>query len=89
MISEEREFRSPQGSLKGVKVVDFGWAIVSPLTATYLGFLGAEVITVESSTRLNIIRQGGPFKDGIPHPDRSAFYTNYNTGKYSIALDLR
>lgn len=89
MSSEEREFQSRQGSLKGVKVVDFGWAIVSPLTATYLGFLGAEVITVESSTRLNIIRQGGPFKDGIPHPDRSAFYTNYNTGKYSIALDLK
>jgi benzylsuccinate CoA-transferase BbsF subunit len=89
MSSEEREFRSPQGSLKGLKVVDFGWAIVSPLTATYLGFLGAEVITVESTTRLNIIRQGGPFKDGIPHPDRSAFYTNYNTGKYSIALDLK
>jgi benzylsuccinate CoA-transferase BbsF subunit len=77
------------GILAGIKVVDFGWAIVSPLTATYLGFLGATVVTVESSTRLNIIRQGGPFKDNIPHPDRSAFYTNYNAGKYSIALDLK
>ena len=75
--------------LRDIKVVDFGWAIVSPLTATYLGFLGATVVTVESSTRLNIIRQGGPFKDNIPHPDRSAFYTNYNSGKYSIALDLK
>jgi crotonobetainyl-CoA:carnitine CoA-transferase CaiB-like acyl-CoA transferase len=87
MSAEEKN--PPQGCLKGVKVIDFGWAIVSPLTATYLGFLGAEVITVESSSRLNIIRQGGPFKDGIPHPDRSAFYTNNNTGKYSIALDLK
>jgi benzylsuccinate CoA-transferase BbsF subunit len=86
---EKKEGPGQQHILRDVKVVDFGWAIVSPIAATYLGFLGATVITVESSTRLNIIRQGGPFKDGIPHPDRSAFYTTYNTGKYSIALDLK
>jgi crotonobetainyl-CoA:carnitine CoA-transferase CaiB-like acyl-CoA transferase len=88
-VPEKGEGPRQQGILKDVKVIDFGWAIVSPITAAYLGFLGATVITVESSTRLNIIRQGGPFKDGIPHPDRSAFYTNYNAGKYSIALDLK
>ena len=89
MAPEKGDGPRQQGILKDVKVIDFGWAIVSPITAAYLGFLGATVITVESSTRLNIIRQGGPFKDGIPHPDRSAFYTNYNAGKYSIALDLK
>ena len=34
--------------LEGVKVFDAGWAIVGPLTATYLGFLGATVVTMES-----------------------------------------
>lgn len=78
-----------QSLLKDVKIIDFGWAIVSPMSAAYLGFLGATVITVESSTRLNVIRASGPFKDGIPHYDRSAAYTPYNAGKYSIALDLK
>ncbi len=86
---EKEELPSQQRILKDVRVVDFGWAIVSPAAAGYLGFLGATVVTVESSTRLNIIRQAGPFKDGIPHPDRSAFYTNYNAGKYSIVLELK
>jgi benzylsuccinate CoA-transferase BbsF subunit len=89
MSSEQGKISPLESVLKNVKVIDFGWAIASPIVATYLGFLGATVITVESSTRLNIIRQGGPFKDGIVHPDRSAFYTNYNAGKYSIVLDLK
>ncbi|MBI4763031.1 MAG: CoA transferase [Deltaproteobacteria bacterium] len=88
-LPAKEELSSRKPLLRDVKVVDFGWAVVSPISATYLGFLGATVITVESSTRLNIIRQAGPYKDGIPHPDRSGYYTNYNTGKYSIVLDLK
>jgi benzylsuccinate CoA-transferase BbsF subunit len=88
-LAAKEELSSRNPLLRDVKVVDFGWAVVSPISATYLGFLGATVITVESSTRLNIIRQAGPYKDGIPHPDRSGYYTNYNTGKYSIVLDLK
>ena len=75
--------------LKGIKVIDFGWAIAGPLVATYLGFLGATVITVESTTNVDPIRQTGPFREGIPEPNRCALFAIYNPGKYSLSLSLK
>ena len=36
------------GILEGIRVLDFGQAAVGPLSATYLGVLGADVIKIES-----------------------------------------
>ena len=72
----------------GVKITDFSLHGVGPQITKYLAHNGASVIRIESRLNPGICRLGGPFKDAISEPDRSLFYTNYNTGKYCIALNL-
>lgn len=78
-----------EGILHGIKVVDFGWAIVAPLTATYLGFLGATVVTIESTKAIDALRLAGPFKDNASDVDMNGFFANHNPGKYGITLNLK
>ncbi len=73
---------------ESIKVADFTWVGVGPLTTRVLAEHGATVIRVESHKRPDSLRFMGPFKDGKPGLDRSAFGAAYNTGKYGISLDL-
>jgi benzylsuccinate CoA-transferase BbsF subunit len=75
-------------ALEGVKVADFTWSVVGPMATMVLAEYGATVVRVESHTHYDFLRVGGPFKDGIPGVDRSAFYASVNTNKYDISLDL-
>jgi crotonobetainyl-CoA:carnitine CoA-transferase CaiB-like acyl-CoA transferase len=68
--------------LKGVKVVDFCRVIVGPLTTKILADWGATVIKVESKKGQDLYRTFGP------EPDLSVHFTQWNTGKQSINLDL-
>ncbi len=79
----------PKKALEGIKVADFSWAVVGPHTTKALADYGAEVIRIESSTRLGIARTGGPFKDGIDGVNRGGSFGQYNTSKLSITLNLR
>jgi len=74
--------------LEGVKVVEFGWAIVGPMTTQFLAEYGAEVIKIESSSKPDSIRLMSPFKDDEPGLNRSGFWASSNTGKYSVSLNL-
>lgn len=73
---------------EGLKVADFTWAIVGPLISRHLGDHGATVVRVESATRPDIVRAAPPFKDRIAGLNRSAYFTNYNSSKYSLSLNL-
>ncbi|MBF8265456.1 MAG: putative acyl-CoA transferase/carnitine dehydratase [Dehalococcoidia bacterium] len=73
---------------EGLKVADFSWAIVGPVVARYLGDHGATVVRVESATRPDIVRASPPFKDKVAGINRSAYYTNYNSSKYSLSLNM-
>jgi benzylsuccinate CoA-transferase BbsF subunit len=54
-----------------------------------LAFLGAEVIKVESSTRLDITRRTKPFPPGMaPGPNRSGYFGYLNQAKKSIGINL-
>jgi benzylsuccinate CoA-transferase BbsF subunit len=75
--------------LDGVHVLDLSWVMVGPVSARYLADLGADVIKVESSKRIDPVRTLGPFKDGKMGPERSVSYHNLNAGKRCITLDLR
>jgi len=75
-------------ALEGIKVADFSWSIVGPLTGKHLADHGATVVRVESHTRPETNRVGGPYKDGIPGIDRSSLYSLYNTSKYGMSLNL-
>lgn len=73
---------------EGLKVLEFAWAAVGPQVGRELAEHGAAVVKVESHKRLDILRTAPPFKDNIPSYDRTAYFTAYNTGKYSISVDL-
>ena len=74
---------------EGIKVADFSWVAVGPTTTKYLADHGATAVRVEANTPLDILRAAGPFKDGVPGPDRTQFFADYNTSKYGITLDLK
>jgi benzylsuccinate CoA-transferase BbsF subunit len=75
--------------LEGVKVVDMGWLMVGPESARYLADLGADVVKVESSVRIDPLRTLGPYKDGRRGINRSLSYHAINAGKRSILLDAK
>lgn len=75
--------------LTGIHVLDLSWVMVGPASARSLADLGADVIKVESSKRIDPVRTLGPFKDGKMGPERSVSYHNLNAGKRCIALDIR
>ena len=74
---------------EGIKIADFSWVGVGPISTKYLADHGATVVRVETTNPLDILRVAGPFKDGVPGPDRSQFFADYNTSKYGITLDLK
>jgi crotonobetainyl-CoA:carnitine CoA-transferase CaiB-like acyl-CoA transferase len=75
-------------AFEGLKVLDFTWVGVGPITTKYLADNGAEVIHVESVTRPDVLRTAPPFKDGEPGFNRSQFPASYNTSKHGLGLNL-
>ncbi len=73
---------------EGVRVLDFTWIGVGPVTIKYLGDHGADVVHVESVSRPDGLRSGPPFKDGKPGINRSQFPANFNTSKYGLGVNM-
>lgn len=73
------------GILNGLKILDFSTLLPGPYATMMLADLGAEVIRVESSTRVDLIRVTPPFdKD-----DLSAAHGYLNRSKRSLTLNLK
>ena len=76
--------------LEGIRIVDFGWILSVPYAGGWLGSLGAEVVRVESNTRLELGRSGlGGGADGEPGVNRSAIWNCLNHSKRGVTLNLR
>ena len=76
--------------LTGVKVLDFGWALVGSLTGKFLGDHGAEVIRVETSKRPDMTRVDRRFsKSTRTSLDDKPWFAHFNTSKQSLAIDLK
>jgi len=78
------------GPLAGVRVLDFGWALVGSITGKTLGDLGADVIRVESRTRIDLARidvQVAASKHG--NFDDKPWFAHLNSSKRSLSLDLK
>jgi crotonobetainyl-CoA:carnitine CoA-transferase CaiB-like acyl-CoA transferase len=63
------------------------WA--GPHCTLQLAHLGAEVVRVETTTRICVTRMLPPFADFEMGPNRSGYFNQYNQGKKSLALDLK
>lgn len=73
----------------GVRVADFAWVGVGPISSKFLADHGATVVRVESENRPDVLRANGPYKDGVAGWNRSQFYGDFNTSKLSLSLDLK
>lgn len=74
------------GPLAGLRVLDLTQVVAGPFCGMLLRALGADVVLVESRSRL-LSRGFGPFV-GSPAWDGSMMFNNVNRGKRSVALDL-
>lgn len=74
--------------LEGLKVLDFCWVAVGPMTTGYLAEYGATVVRIESKLRPEVLRSAPPFGSPGRSPNRSAYYANYNANKYGLGLNM-
>jgi len=72
----------------GLRVLDLCWVVAGPAVGRVLADHGAEVVRVESSTRLDTARLIGPFHDGAPTAESSILYGDVNAGKLGLTLNL-
>ncbi|MBC9250214.1 carnitine dehydratase [Pseudomonas alcaligenes] len=73
-----------KGPLSSLKVLDFSTLLPGPFASLLLADMGAEVLRVESPTRMDLVRVLPPHVDGV-----SASHAYLNRNKRSIALDLK
>ena len=76
-------------ALQGLKVLDFCWVAIGPMTTRYLADHGATVIRIETPSRLDILRNATPFKDDIPGVNRSGYFATMNANKLAMTVDLK
>jgi crotonobetainyl-CoA:carnitine CoA-transferase CaiB-like acyl-CoA transferase len=75
-------------SLRGLRVLEASRVLALPLAGSILGALGAEVTKVEDLPRLDMYRRRGPYIDGEPGIERSAYFALMNHSKRSAAFDV-
>jgi len=80
---------SPRLPLAGIRVANFGWGWLGPVTGQTLGFLGAEVYKIESHARVDINRTLPPFGGGVRDPDRSIQNHAGWAGNGSVTINLK
>ncbi|RLG33496.1 CoA transferase, partial [Methanosarcinales archaeon] len=73
-------------ALEGYRVVDFGWVAAGPILGSMLANMGAEVIKVESRTRLDSMRLS---PDNLEKdPEKDPWFHSINRNKMSITVDM-
>lgn len=77
------------GPLAGVRVADFTWIGAGAYATKILADAGADVIKVESATRLDSLRTTPPKRAPGTGVERSGYFADRNTNKRSITLDLK
>jgi crotonobetainyl-CoA:carnitine CoA-transferase CaiB-like acyl-CoA transferase len=75
--------------LEGVKIADFSWIGVGPITAKALADHGATVVHIETDNPADRLRLVGPFMDDVPGINRCQFFGSFNTSKLSLQLNLK
>ena len=75
---------SMKGPVSSLKVLDFSTLLPGPFASLLLADLGAEVLRIESPTRMDLVRVLPPQVDGV-----SASHAYLNRNKRSLALDLK
>ncbi|MFN2168724.1 MAG: CoA transferase [Anaerolineae bacterium] len=77
-----------EGPLAGLKVLDLFWVVAGPGATRMLADYGATVVHVESTQRLDMVRNVPPYVGGTMDPERAACHHTTNCNKLNITLDL-
>ncbi len=75
-----------QFPLSGYRVINFGWVFAGPYLATMMGDLGAEVIKVETRSRLDSMRLSPDNLDR--DPDRDPWFHSGVRNQLSVTIDM-
>ncbi len=75
--------------LAGITVADFTWIGAGSYTTKILADFGADVIKIESSERLDTLRDAKPFLNGVRGVNRSGYFADRNSSKRSVTLNLK
>ena len=89
MSTTGKEIAALKGALTGIRVADFSASWAGPHCVGLLAFMGAEVIKVESSAKLDLARYYPPFKDNNPGPDTAMWFAQMHRNSLSVTLNLR
>ena len=74
--------------MEGLKILDFFWVVIGPMTTGYLAEYGATVVRIESRDRPEVLRSAPPFGGGVRGLNRSGYFANYNVNKYGFGLNM-
>jgi benzylsuccinate CoA-transferase BbsF subunit len=74
--------------LAGLRVADFSWFAAGPIAARTLADFGADVIRVESGTRLDGLRLAQPVPPAVEGVNVSGYFNNFNAAKRSLQLNM-
>jgi crotonobetainyl-CoA:carnitine CoA-transferase CaiB-like acyl-CoA transferase len=90
------EVNMPADALAGYRVLDFGTAFASPMAAHLLADMGAEVIKIESHTRLDGLRLGRPMVgediaggDRGEWPEYQPVFHGLNRSKLGVTINIK
>ncbi|MFJ2687632.1 CaiB/BaiF CoA transferase family protein [Pseudomonas sp. NPDC087342] len=72
------------GPLASLKILDFSTLLPGPFASLLLADMGAQVLRIESPTRMDLLRVLPPHDQGV-----SASHAYLNRNKRSLALDLK
>lgn len=75
--------------LDGVRITDFCWIGAGSYTTKLLADMGADVLKIESSSRLDSLRLSAPYKDKVKGVNRSGYFADRNTSKRSVTINLK
>ncbi len=78
-----------KSALAGIRIADFTWVWAGPYAIMLLAYMGAEVIKIESSKRIDISRRGSiTTGQTFDNWDSSSLFNNLNLNKLGVTLDL-
>ncbi len=76
-------------ALKGIRIADFSWIWAGPYAASLLAYMGAEVIKIESRSRIDQTRKGTIMDtDNFDGLNYSPTFNNANLNKKGVSLDI-
>ncbi len=75
-----------KGPLSGYRVLDLAGPLGLHCTKL-LADMGADVVKIESP-KGDEERNIPPFKDDVPHPEKSLYFLHFNTNKRGVTLDI-